>query len=84
MYFQHNTDSHNRVHINNSENISQNYINASYINGPLNNDKNMFIATQGPLQHTIQRFWELIITQKIKLIIMLAQLSENGRVYNNK
>jgi protein tyrosine phosphatase len=43
----------------------------------------MFIATQGPLSNTIENFWNLIINKKIKLVIMLSQLKENGRVSNN-
>jgi protein tyrosine phosphatase len=75
-------DYHNRVLLNDSEIILQNYINASYINGPLDEDKNMFIATQGPLHNTIEQFWTLLFNKNIKLVIMLSKLSENGRVFD--
>ena len=47
--------------------------------GPLEEDKNMFIAAQGPLPNSKEKFWKLIVNKKIKLIIMLTQLNENGR-----
>jgi protein tyrosine phosphatase len=75
-----NSDNHNRVYLNDSENFSENYINASFINGPLDDDKNMFIATQGPLNNTKSKFWQMIMKQNIKLIIMLSHITENGRV----
>ncbi len=60
-----------------NENIFNNYINASYISGP--NHKDLFIACQAPLQSTTERFWNLIFNKKIKVIIMLANLYEEGR-----
>jgi protein tyrosine phosphatase len=51
--------------------------------GPLEEDSDMFIATQGPLPHTCEHFWNLILNKNIKLIIMLAQVKENGRVNRN-
>jgi protein tyrosine phosphatase len=58
--------------------LLKNYFNASYISGPLSTDKNMFIATQGPLSNTIESFWNLIISQNTKLIIMLSKVKENN------
>jgi protein tyrosine phosphatase len=40
----------------------------------------MFIAAQGPLNTTIKSFWKVVLNKKIKLIIMLTDLIENGRV----
>ena len=56
-----------------------NYINASYIDGPFKEDKKLFIATQGPLKETIFIFWKMIITHKINLIIKLSNVPEEGR-----
>ncbi len=56
-----------------------NYINASTISGPLSNDTNLFITTQGPLRITIEAFWRLILNRNIKLIIMLTNLEEDSR-----
>lgn len=40
----------------------------------------MFVATQGPLQSTIESLWELVLNKKISLIIMLSDLIEDNRV----
>ena len=56
-----------------------NYINASLIEGPFKEDKNLFIATQGPLSGTLFSFWSMIIFHKINLIIMLSNIIEEGR-----
>lgn len=36
------------------------YINASFIDGTMENSENMFIATQGPLKATTDTFWSMI------------------------
>ncbi|CAF3666050.1 unnamed protein product [Rotaria socialis] len=63
----------------NSEN---DYINASYINMPINSTDiiNRYIATQGPLPMTCEPFWRMIWEQECTLIIMLTTLFENGRI----
>ena len=40
----------------------------------------MFIATQGPMENTQKDFWQMIIENDVKLIIMLCKLKENNRV----
>ena len=62
-----------------SDEILTNYINASYIMGPLPDDKDLFIATQGPVTYTIEAFWKMILIKNIKLIIMLTNLKEENR-----
>ncbi|CAF0990202.1 unnamed protein product [Rotaria sordida] len=64
---------------NNSEN---DYINANYINMPINSTDiiNRYIATQGPLPITCEPFWRMIWEQQCTLIIMLTTLFENGRI----
>ena len=59
-----------------NKNDINNYINASYISNPLDNKSQLFIATQTPLDNTIFSFWKMIYNHKIKLIIMLSDLSE--------
>lgn len=59
-----------------------NYINASYIDGPLEEDNKLFIATQAPIKSTMENFWNLIFDKKISLLIMLCNLIEDGRVKN--
>ena len=58
-----------------------NYINGSYISSPFDSKTKLFIATQTPLKNTISSFWKMIYTHKIKLIIMLSDLSKEGK-YN--
>lgn len=55
------------------------YINGSYIAGPLPEDETLFIATQGPLLNAIESFWKIIVNHGVKLIVMLANLNEEGR-----
>lgn len=53
------------------------YINASWVHLPTNNS---FIATQGPLDTTIDDFWQMVYQYNINLIIMLCKLEENNKV----
>lgn len=61
-------------------NLDDLYVNASFIDGPLSEDYKFFIATQGPLNNTISKFWKLIFYQDVKLIVMLCRLEEDLRV----
>ena len=63
----------------NSQNQHEWYINASYVNGPFKSDEKCFIATQGPLQSTIGKFYKMCFNKDIKLIIMLCSFEEEGR-----
>ena len=38
-----------------------------------------YIATQGPLQNTVDDFWRMVWELKCKVIIMLCHLTEEGR-----
>jgi protein tyrosine phosphatase len=58
--------------LNVNEKNLDNYINASYIDGPIKEESKLFIATQSPLKETIPSFWKMILTHKIKLVIMLS------------
>ena len=51
------------------------YINASWIHIPL---FKYFIATQGPLPHTIIDFWTMCDEYNVSLIVMLCNLKENN------
>ena len=53
-----------------------NYINASFITNPLNNKQKIIIAAQTPLKDTINSFWKMIYNYKLKLIIMLSDISK--------
>uniref|UniRef100_A0A7I4YKB9 Protein-tyrosine phosphatase n=1 Tax=Haemonchus contortus TaxID=6289 RepID=A0A7I4YKB9_HAECO len=40
---------------------------------------NMFICTQGPLDSSKESFWAMVIQEKVKLIVMLCKLVEDGK-----
>ena len=63
----------NKVEINSNNK----YINASWIHLPYNKS---LIATQGPLDTTIDDFWQMIYQYNIQVIIMLCQLEENSKI----
>jgi len=50
------------------------YINANWIRGYLNEHK--FIATQGPILETIPHFWQMVVENDVKVIVMLTKLVE--------
>ncbi|XP_046885181.1 receptor-type tyrosine-protein phosphatase epsilon-like [Hypomesus transpacificus] len=50
------------------------YINASFIDGY--RQKDHFIATQGPLQHTVEDFWRMVWEWRCHSIVMLTELKE--------
>ena len=42
--------------------------------------KDAYIATQGPLDHTIHDFWRMVWTTQSASIVMLTRLEEKGQV----
>ncbi|CAK9140275.1 unnamed protein product [Ilex paraguariensis] len=56
------------------------YINASFIT--TSESVSQFIATQGPLPHTFEDFWEMIIQNRCPVIVMLTRLIDNYKVLN--
>ncbi|XP_075999696.1 receptor-type tyrosine-protein phosphatase epsilon isoform X2 [Genypterus blacodes] len=50
------------------------YINASFIDGY--RQKDYFIATQGPVPHTVEDFWRMVWEWKCHSIVMLTELQE--------
>ena len=50
------------------------YINASWIHIPAHRS---FIATQGPLESTIEDFWVMCYAYDVKIIVMLCKLDED-------
>uniref|UniRef100_A0A673YZI3 Receptor-type tyrosine-protein phosphatase epsilon n=1 Tax=Salmo trutta TaxID=8032 RepID=A0A673YZI3_SALTR len=50
------------------------YINASFIDGY--RQKDYFIATQGPLSHTVEDFWRMVWEYRCHSIVMLTELKE--------
>ncbi|XP_078485643.1 receptor-type tyrosine-protein phosphatase epsilon-like [Ciona intestinalis] len=53
------------------------YINASYIDGYSQRCK--FIATQGPLDRTVEDFWRMVWEQECLIIVMLTNTVESGK-----
>ena len=53
------------------------YINASPIN--IGQKQNLFIATQGPKENTIEDFWTMVWELKSKVIVMLCNLMEKNK-----
>ena len=42
--------------------------------------KDYFIATQGPLSHTVEDFWRMVWEWKCHSIVMLTELQEREQV----
>uniref|UniRef100_A0AAY4EM41 protein-tyrosine-phosphatase n=1 Tax=Denticeps clupeoides TaxID=299321 RepID=A0AAY4EM41_9TELE len=53
------------------------YVNASFIDGY--RQKDTYIASQGPLQHTTEDFWRMIWEWRSCSIVMLTELEERGQ-----
>ncbi|PIA17279.1 receptor/non-receptor type protein-tyrosine phosphatase [Coemansia reversa NRRL 1564] len=66
---------HNRVRLAGKND----YINASHIELPAQISGYRYIATQGPLSHSVADFWRLVWEQRATTIVMLANPYEAGR-----
>ncbi|CAH1154808.1 unnamed protein product [Phaedon cochleariae] len=53
------------------------YINANFVTGP-KNTRGYYIATQAPMEDTVDDFWRMIWEQQSKVILMITLLFENG------
>uniref|UniRef100_A0A6Q2Y869 Receptor-type tyrosine-protein phosphatase alpha n=1 Tax=Esox lucius TaxID=8010 RepID=A0A6Q2Y869_ESOLU len=53
------------------------YVNASFVDGY--RQKDSYIASQGPLQHTIEDFWRMIWEWRSCSVVMLTELEERGQ-----
>ncbi|XP_022773496.1 protein-tyrosine-phosphatase PTP1 isoform X2 [Durio zibethinus] len=73
----------NRVVLNSCKDYrpaAKGYINASFITTSSSEDISQFIATQGPLQHTYEDFWEMVIQCHCPVIVMLTRLVDNYKI----
>uniref|UniRef100_A0A8B9LJN0 Tyrosine-protein phosphatase non-receptor type n=1 Tax=Astyanax mexicanus TaxID=7994 RepID=A0A8B9LJN0_ASTMX len=55
------------------------YINASHIKVTVGGEEWSYIASQGPLSHTCQDFWQMVWEQGIAIIAMVTAEEEGGR-----
>ncbi|KAL3842620.1 hypothetical protein ACJMK2_020613 [Sinanodonta woodiana] len=70
---------HSRVVLPDSEwDPLSSYINANYIRG-YDGEPHAYIATQGPLSHTIVDFWHMVWHEKSPIIVMITKLKEKGK-----
>ncbi|XP_068453922.1 tyrosine-protein phosphatase non-receptor type 7-like [Clinocottus analis] len=53
------------------------YINANYIRG-YRGAARAFIATQGPMLHTVGDFWDMVWQERSSIIVMVTRLKENN------
>ncbi|CAL1281984.1 unnamed protein product [Larinioides sclopetarius] len=69
-----------RVHLfeKNDDPLSS-YINANYVRG-YGEEAKAYIATQGPLPHTVNDFWQMVWKEKSPLIVMITKLKEKMKV----
>ncbi|XP_050293524.1 receptor-type tyrosine-protein phosphatase O-like [Anthonomus grandis grandis] len=63
-----------KLNIDEDDEMCSDYINASHIKGFSNNE---YIATQGPLSHTVRDFWKMVIQENVSIIVMVARFYEN-------
>ncbi|XP_010415897.1 PREDICTED: protein-tyrosine-phosphatase PTP1-like isoform X2 [Camelina sativa] len=56
---------------------AEGYVNASLIKTSDSESISQFIATQGPLPHTMEDFWEMVIQHHCPIIVMLTRLVDN-------
>lgn len=56
------------------------YINANYIPDLNTGTPKQFIATQGPIEKTMEAFWHMVWRKMVVSIVMLCGLEEHGRV----
>ncbi|MBA0650756.1 hypothetical protein Goklo_018138 [Gossypium klotzschianum] len=73
----------NRVVLNSCKDYrpaAKGYINASFVTTSSSENISKFIATQGPLPHTYEDFWEMVIQCHCPVIVMLTRLVDNYKV----
>ncbi|CAI8036774.1 Receptor-type tyrosine-protein phosphatase S, partial [Geodia barretti] len=66
-----------RVNLRFNQEPDSTYINASFVDGYRQNGA--YIATQGPLEGTVEDFWRMMWEYQCGCIVMLCQLEEDGQ-----
>ncbi|KAF1770216.1 hypothetical protein GCK72_002034 [Caenorhabditis remanei] len=54
------------------------YIHANFVACP--NSEKRFICCQGPMEHTVEEFWWMIVQNKVEEIVMLCKTIETGKL----
>eukprot|EP00918_Siedleckia_nematoides_P000141 GHVU01000288.1.p1 GENE.GHVU01000288.1~~GHVU01000288.1.p1 ORF type:complete len:284 (+),score=34.97 GHVU01000288.1:1057-1908(+) len=69
-----------RVHLpeEDSDQLSE-YINANYIRG-YGGEPTTYIATQGPMAHTLVDFWRMVWHEQVPAIVMITKLKEKNKI----
>jgi len=65
------------VKLNKTKDDDNDYINASFINGY--STPNMYIASQGPNEASVNDFWKMIWEQEVPVIVMVTNLIERSK-----
>ena len=60
--------------------VGSDYINANYISGEVPGSEKRYIATQGCLPETVNDFWKMIWQEDTRVIVMISNEVESGRV----
>ncbi|XP_037070484.1 tyrosine-protein phosphatase non-receptor type 5-like [Pollicipes pollicipes] len=55
------------------------YINANWIKG-YDGEERAYIATQGPLAHTLGDFWRMVLHHRAPAVVMITKLREDERI----
>lgn len=58
------------------------YINANFIKGA--SGSSAYIACQGPLPHTVNDFWRMVVECEVQVIVMACNEQESGKVNINQ
>jgi len=69
---------HSRVRLLDEEDPLAAYINANYVRGCAGPEP-AFVATQGPLPHTVRDFWAMVVQEEAAAVVMITKLREKGR-----
>ena len=66
-----------RLPVRNNDPLSS-YINANYMSG-YKNEPRAYIASQGPMSHTINDFWYMVWTECVSCVVMITKLKERRK-----
>ncbi|XP_075546987.1 tyrosine-protein phosphatase non-receptor type 7-like isoform X4 [Dermacentor variabilis] len=70
---------HSRVRLRRGVEEEEEYINANYLSG-YRGKPHAYIATQGPLAHTVADFWAMVWQERAPAIVMITNLVEDAKV----